>query len=113
MSVVELSDVKAFLRVTQSNDDALLQQLIDAAEDEACQFTGRTSLPRIGESCPDECDTARVDDPVSDGDTLPAAVRAAVFIMVQCEYDGQPGDREALTKAWQAKLWPFRCGLGG
>ena len=112
MSVVLLVDVKRHLRVTHSSDDDLLQQLIDGAESEALQFLDRDSLPRIGEDCPDECDTARVENPVSDGDTLPAAVRLAIFVMVQIEYEGQPPDREAMTKAWQAKLWPFRCRLG-
>lgn len=112
MSVVLLADVKAALRVTHASDDDLLQQLLDGAESEALAFMGRDSLPRIGEECPDECDTSRVDNPVSDGDTLPAAVRLAIFIMVQVEYDAQPADREALTRAWQQKLWPLRCGLG-
>jgi hypothetical protein len=112
MSVVLLSDVKAWLRLTHDNDDALLQILVDGAEDQACQYMNRTSLPRIGQECPDECDTARVEDPVSDGDTLPPAVRSAICIMVQVEYEAQPDDREALDRAWQQKLWPFRCGLG-
>lgn len=113
MSVVVLADVKAHLRVTHTSDDGYLQQLLDGAESEALQFLDRDSLPRIGEDCPDECDTARVENPVSDGDTLPAAVRLAIFLMVQVEYDAQPADREAMRKAWQQKLWPFRCRLGG
>lgn len=113
MSVVLLADVKAALRVVHMSDDALLQQLIDSAESEALNFMGRDSLPRIGEECPDECDTSRVENPVSDGDTLPAAVRGAIFILVQMDYEAQPADLAALTKAWQQKLWPFRCGLGG
>ena len=38
MSVINLQDVKQALRVIHAADDGLLQQLLDAAEDEACRF---------------------------------------------------------------------------
>lgn len=112
MSVVLLEEVKRFLRVTHNSDDFLLQQQLDDAENEALTFMDRDSMPRIGESCPDECDTARIENPVSDGDDLPGSVRSAICLMVQIEYENQASDRETLTRSWQQKLWPFRCNLG-
>lgn len=110
MSVVLLADLKRHLRVTHTSDDLLLQQLLDAAEGEALAFLDRDSLPRIGEECPDECDTARVEDPVSDGDDLEPSVRVAVFLLVQATYEAQ--DMKSLREAAHTLLWPFRCRLG-
>lgn len=110
MSVVLLADLKRHLRLTHDSDDLLLQQLLDGAEGEALAFMDRDSLPRIGEACPDECDTARVENPVSDGDDLEPSVRIAIFLLAQADYEAQ--DMAALKAVAHGKLWPFRCRLG-
>ncbi|MGL4711661.1 MAG: head-tail connector protein [Shewanella sp.] len=41
MSTITLEQAKQFLDVIHDEDDAKLQLLLNAAEDEACQFMGR------------------------------------------------------------------------
>jgi len=47
MSIITLSHAKAFLDVIHSADDAKLQDLLDAAEDEAVQYMGRGLLEPV------------------------------------------------------------------
>jgi hypothetical protein len=45
VSVIGLPTIKAYLRVTHTSDDALLQTLLDAAEAEAMRYMNRSELP--------------------------------------------------------------------
>lgn len=113
MSVITVSELQAYLRLSQTTDNSLLQVLIDGAEDEALQYMDRDSLPRTGEECPDECDTSRIDNPVSEGDTLNASCRIAIYLLVQARYDqATPADMEAMRVSAFRVLDPFRCRRG-
>lgn len=95
MSTLDLAALKASLRVTHNHDDALLQQLLDSAESEACQFLNRESLP--------------------EGDDLEVKpdVRTALWLLVSARYEA-PSTRDSFgyRRAAETLLWPYRCGLG-
>lgn len=112
MSVVTVAEVKAHLRVFINSDDALLQVLIDAAEDNLSRFMNREGLPRRDESCPD-CQSDSDVSPVSGSDDLAPAVRVAVYFLVQADYEGQSADeQDKLRAAAYEKAFPYRCRLG-
>lgn len=98
MSAVSLDDVKADLRITHTSDDALLQILIDAAEDEAMQFLGVSELPTVvGSSEP----------PVK------GSVYAAVFLSVKAKYEAaSPEEIQKLRICFESLLMPYRESLG-
>ncbi|MDQ3288646.1 MAG: phage gp6-like head-tail connector protein [Pseudomonadota bacterium] len=113
MSVVTVQEAKTALVVIHNHDDLRLQQLIDDAEDECLQFIDRPSLPRVGVSCPDECDTSYVDNPVSDGADLPKSIRRGILLIVQAAYEGKDADEMTkLRKAAEVCWFPHRCRLG-
>lgn len=114
MSVVTVAQVKAFLRVFITSDDLLLLDLIESSEAEALQYMDRTDLPREGEDeSPAECDTAVIIDPVSDGATLAADVRQAIYYLVQAKYEATSADEiEKLRRSAFAMLAPHRRRLG-
>lgn len=104
MSAVTIDDAKGYLRVMHASDDALLQRLIDAAENQCLQYLGRDVLPNLG----DVSDTGSV----SDGELAPA-VFAAVMVIVQAHYEG--ADAAAIESArttMQALIAQYRIGLG-
>lgn len=108
MSEVTLDAVKRYLRVTQTSDDLLLQDLIDAAEDQCRQYVNRDALPNLGD--PSCCTTTTAT--TTDGELAPS-VRTAVCLLVQAHYEG--ADADAVEKArvtMQNLLAPYRCGLG-
>ncbi len=89
-----LADVKAALRVTHDDDDALLTRLIGSAVREALAFMDGGNLPAVPGS------PADVD--------LPEDVFQAVVLMVQADYDGNPEKRPAYRAAAEQLLWPYR-----
>jgi hypothetical protein len=115
MSVVTVEEAKVYLGVVHNHDDARILQLLQDAEDECVQYLDRDELPRIGQSCPDECDTS-VDTSipaVSDSADLPASVRSGILLIVQAGYEGKDADEMAkLRKAAETKWAPFRCNWG-
>lgn len=114
MSVVTVAQVKAFLRVINTSDDELLGDLIDAAEAEALQYMDRQDLPRVGEDeAPDECNTAIVIDPVSDGVSLAPDARLAIYYLVQSKYEAKDADEiTKLRKAAETIMAPHRRNWG-
>ncbi|KAF0804927.1 hypothetical protein A6D6_02691 [Alcanivorax xiamenensis] len=106
MSVIDLADAKAFLDVIHDADDVKLQQLLDAAEDEALQFMDRDSF---GEVYP--CEEAS-SEPASEPLVLPDSVRMGIYILLQANYQASPTDAEQLRKVAETKLMPYRCRLG-
>lgn len=113
MSVVTVAQAKLLLRIIHTSDDALLQQLIDDAEDECRQFLDRDVLPREDADCPDDCDTAYVPDPVSDGADMANSLRRGILLIVQGAYEGKDADEMMKLRQAAAQVWqPFRCRLG-
>jgi len=49
VSTIPLEELKDFLNVTHSSDDAKLRVLLNAAEDEALRFMNRTAFGEICE----------------------------------------------------------------
>lgn len=102
MSVVTLSYVKAYLGVIGSDNDTVIQLLLDAAEDEAKQFMDIESFDEILE--------INSESP-SEG-VVPASIRHAIIVLVQAGYNASPSDAIQLRKVAQIKLQPFRKNLG-
>ena len=98
MSTATLTMVKADLRVTGTDDDVLIQLLIDAAEDECLQFLGTSELPT---------DTASSNAP------LKGSVYAAVFLLVRAKYDMSSADEvNIIRQSAEMLLMPYRANLG-
>ncbi|SUI65270.1 head-tail connector protein [Shewanella baltica] len=97
MSTISLEQAKQFLDVIHDEDDAKLQLLLNAAEDEACQFMGRESL------------TILLDQTTAE---LPASITMGVMILLQANYQATPEDAAKLRKAAEIKLTPYRIGWG-
>ncbi|MCS6259874.1 phage gp6-like head-tail connector protein [Shewanella baltica] len=97
MSTITLEQAKQFLDVIHDEDDAKLQLLLNAAEDEACQFMGRESL------------TLLLDETTAE---LPASITMGVMILLQANYQATPEDAAKLRKAAEIKLTPYRIGWG-
>ncbi len=97
MSIIALDQAKQFLDVIHDEDDNTLQLLLDAAEDESCQFLGRDSLASLVDEA-----TAK----------LPASIYMAVLILLQSNYQAAPEDIPALRAAAEIKLTPYRIGWG-
>lgn len=109
MTVLSVAEVRAFLRITHTNDDELLLQLIAGAEAEALMWMDRQDLPRAGEDePPDECDTSVIIDVISEGTSLAPDVRVALFHLVQARYEGSPkfaaGENTEIDKLRSAAL---------
>ncbi|MCS6175366.1 head-tail connector protein [Shewanella baltica] len=97
MSTISLEQAKQFLDVIHDEDDAKLQLLLNAAEDEACQFMGRESL------------TILLDETTAE---LPASITMGAMILLQANYQATPEDAAKLRKAAEIKLTPYRIGWG-
>lgn len=112
MSTVRVAQVRAYLRITHRSDDAMLQELINGAEDEILAYLDREVLPRRGEFGVDECDS-NTPPPVSDSDDLSPVVRMAIYLLVQGMYEGKDADEmEAIRRAAEVKAFPYRNKLG-
>lgn len=87
-----VSQLRQYLRIAHSLDDALLGFLLSAAELEARRFLGLADT----EALPDTDD-----------------VRTALYLLVQAHYEGaRPDDRLALRRAAEVLLTPYRTGWG-
>ena len=89
-----LADVKAALRVTHDDDDALLSRLIGSAMRECLAFIDDGTLPAVPGAAAD------VD--------IPEDVFQAVVLMVSADYDASPEKRTAYRAAAEQLLWPYR-----
>ena len=109
MSVIALATIKSYLRVTHTSDDTLLQTLLDGAEDEALRFMNRSELPGLSYDLPEDSSSE------PDIDTEPSiapSVIVGVALLVSCDYDAAPDERETLRKAAEVKLQPYRTEIG-
>lgn len=115
MSVVTVAEVRLFLRVIHTDDDALLQALIDAAEDEACRFCDRDYLPTLPVDYPPEYDSSSSEmseDVPSSEDPIAPSVRQAIYYLVQSYYEADPDAAEKLRSAARTLCFPYRARLG-
>lgn len=92
MSVIALSDAKAFLDVIHNSDDDKLQNLLDSAEDEAARFLNVASLTEWTE--------------------LPFSIFIGVLMLLQSNYQASPDDMPKLRSAAESKLMPYRVDMG-
>lgn len=128
-SIVKLEHVKRYLRITHDDDDLLLQDLIEQAEDECCQFLNRRSLPRRKETGEAELDSNTLPEwdsnlldsnhhfpyreAVSDSDDLATPVRGGIYLIVQGMYEGKdPDELWTIRKAAEVKWQPYRTKIG-
>jgi len=103
VSTVSLCEVKDFLNVTHSLDDAKLQVLLDGAEDEALKFMNRTTFGEL-------CETSSLFD--ADTATIPNSVVVGVYFLTQAMYDATPEQMAQLRTAAERLLMPYRCEMG-
>ena len=73
MSVITLSEAKSFLDVIHSADNAKLQLLLDAAEDEARVFMNRDDLIEWNSN-------------ISTTDPVPGSIKIGVLLLLQANY---------------------------
>ena len=92
MSVISLTDAKAFLDVIHSSDDVKLGNLLEAAEDEAAKFLNVVSLDEWTE--------------------LPFSIFIGVLLLLQANYQATPDDMPKLRMAAETKLMPYRVEMG-
>lgn len=85
-----LDDLKVALRVTENDDTALIQRLLDSATAEALKFTGLTTIP----------------------DPVPADLWQGIVLMVSADYDGDPTKRNQYREAAQVLWLPHRVDWG-
>ncbi|HSH43855.1 MAG TPA: head-tail connector protein [Arenicellales bacterium] len=109
MSELTLESVKQYLRVIHDADDTLLQNLLDAAEDEAKRFTNRDYLPTLPLDYPEESSS---EDIPSSGDPIAPSVFTAVCCLVKADYEAGPEDARLLRQAAETKLMPYRTEIG-
>lgn len=99
MSTITLSEAKGFLDVIHNSDDAKLQILLDAAEDEAKSFMNRDDL-------------IEWDSNVSSTDPVPGSIKIGVLLLLQANYQASPDDVEKLRRIAETKLMPYRIEMG-
>jgi len=110
MSQVTVEEVKRYLRVTHASDDVLLQELIDAAEQEICRYLNRSELPTLPLEYPEEESSEEMP---SSNDPVAPDVRIAVITLVKAEYEGQtPEEIARYREAAINKAQPYRVGQG-
>jgi hypothetical protein len=106
MSIIALQLVKDALRQTQADDDALLQRLLDSAEDECRRFLGVDDLaplvqPTVLSSSSSSSSSS--EDVVA---YAPAVVNG-IILMVQADYDGDIREREQYRTAAESLWMPY------
>jgi len=104
MSVIPLARAKTFLDVIHNADDAKLQDLLDAAEDEAVQYLGH----RLMQSIPVEAWDNGVPKQGPPRVGVPDSVIMGVMLLLQAAYQASPDDAEKLRRAAEVKLSPYR-----
>lgn len=82
-----LADVKASLRVTHSEDDALLTRLQASATNEAMRM---------------------LDDSAMTVGALPAVADQAIVLLVQADYEVDPEKRPAYRRAAEQLIYSYR-----
>jgi len=115
MSVTALADVKAALRYIHSADDVMLQKHLDASEGQICRYLNRVQLPTIPQDYPPffDADGVPLPEVVATPSNVAPEVYPAVCLLVQAKADAaSPADIEALTKAAEQLVRPYRVSMG-
>lgn len=116
MSIISLADARAHLAVIHSDDDALIQGCIDAAEAYAANYMNRPPLadpqvvPWVGQGAAEDSSSSSSSEPL-----VPADVRQAVLMLVGEYYEHRTqGVTTGYTKlpAVESILHFHRVGLG-
>jgi hypothetical protein len=108
--VIDLQVVKERLHVVHDSDDAALQQMLDAAEDEAVRYLNRSHLPTLPQDYPTS--EGEEEEPSSDDPVAPSVIEG-VCLLVQAGYDAPTAaEMLALREVAHHKLQPYRVGLG-
>ncbi len=108
--MITVSEVKLFLRVFHADDDALLETLIEASEDEALRFLNRSELPTLPLEYPSSSESEEVP---SSEDPIAPSVRVAIYFLVQSKYEAMEPDKVMqLRKAAETLLHPYRAEVG-
>ena len=94
--LITLEHAKSFLDVIHSEDDAVLQTLLDGAIDEAMQFLDREDFSDCG---------------LPEGE-YPDSVVVGILILLQANYQASPKDIVELRHVAETKLMPYRKRLG-
>ena len=117
MSAVTVEEIRAFLRIIHTDDDDMLQVLIDAAEDEAKRFVNRSELPTLPLDYPPlyNSSSSEIPEPIpSSEDPIAPSVRVAIYFLVQSKYEGtKPEDVMRIRQNAETLLFPYRTELGG
>lgn len=92
MSVISLTDAKAFLDVIHDFDDSKLQLILDASEDEASKFLNVASLEEWTE--------------------LPFSIYLGVLLLAQSNYQAPADEIPKLRAAAETKFMPYRVEMG-
>lgn len=109
MSTINLQVVKLRLKSHDADDDEL-QQILDAAEDEAKRFLGRTQLPTLPPDYPDSEDEEEI---ASSEDPVAPSVVEGICLLCSAAYDAQTAaEKEALRRFAFTTMHPYRIGLG-
>lgn len=85
-----LNEVKAALRVTGTQDDALLTRLLSSATAECLRFTGLDALD------------SNTEDDLWNG----------ILVMIHADYDADLKERDDYRRAAETLWMPYRTGLG-
>lgn len=110
MSVISLATVKAYIRVTQSSDDGLLQMLLDGAETEALRYMNRTELPGATYTLPEDSSS---EPDITTEPEVAADVVVAVAMLTRLQYDSlDPDDAAKWRNVAERLLQPYRTEMG-
>lgn len=115
MSTITVATLKLYLRVVHSADDALLQVLLDGAEQEACRILNRTNLPTVPLEYPAESSSEGPysEEVPSSEDPVAPDVVLGVALLVKADYEATTPDEVAgYRKAAETKLQPYRAAMG-
>lgn len=114
MSYVTLAEAKAHLAVIHSDDDAVIQQCLDAAEDYAAAYMGRAAIADA-QHCPwrggNDCTSSSESEP----QTVPPAVVQAILMLCAGYYEDRAATLDAAkpeNPAVARMLHFHRVGLG-
>jgi len=94
----ELAEVKLALRITHSDDDDLLQRLLQSATRECLRFLNSTELP--------------VDDSTADTVDILPDIFNGIVLMVQADYEGDPTKRDIYRRSAESLWTPYRSEMG-
>lgn len=107
MSTLSLDSLKSYLRVIHSDDDSLLQDLLDAAESEALAYLRADSFEAVIDNFPTYFNTS------SSETVLPPEIQGAIKLLVRADYEAVEASHAA---AWRDlardKMWPYRLEIG-